>query len=129
MRNISTDKAPKAVGPYSQAVVSSGFIFTAGQIPLNVNGEMVDGGIEEQTEQVLENLKAVLEEAGSSVKQVVKTNVFLVDLGDFEKMNAVYARIFTHKPARSTIEVSALPKGAKVEIDAVAEVGGCEKPA
>ena len=119
MRNISTNKAPEAVGPYSQAVVSNGFVFTAGQIPLRTDGTMVNGNIEEQTKQVLENIKAVLEGAGSSIDKVVKTTVFLIDLGDFEKMNEVYARTFTRKPARSTVQVSALPKGASVEMDAV----------
>jgi len=122
MKAIETDKAPKAIGPYSQGIVSGNLIFTAGQIPLTPAGEMVSGGIGEQAKQVFENLKAVLERQGSGLGKVVKVTVFLKDLGDFAKMNEVYAAYFNeHKPARSTVQVAALPKGALVEIDMVAE--------
>ena len=122
MKATETDKAPKAIGPYSQGIVSGNLIFTAGQIPLTPAGEMVSGGIGEQAKQVFENLKAVLERQGSGLGKVVKVTVFLKDLGDFAKMNEVYAAYFNeHKPARSTVQVAALPKGALVEIDMVAE--------
>jgi len=122
MKAIETDKAPKAIGPYSQGIVSGNLIFTAGQIPLTPAGEMVSGGIGEQAKQVFENLKAVLERQGSGLGKVVKVTVFVKDLGDFAKMNEVYAAYFNeHKPARSTVQVAALPKGALVEIDMVAE--------
>lgn len=119
---IHTDNAPKAIGPYSQAIRTENIVFTAGQIALNPStGELVEGGIEEQTRQVLTNLKAVLEAADSGLGYVVKTTVFLKDMNDFQKMNAVYAEFFSHNPpARSTIAVAALPKGGLVEIEAVA---------
>jgi 2-iminobutanoate/2-iminopropanoate deaminase len=126
MRSIvRTDKAPAAIGPYNQAVVVGGtLIFTAGQIPLEASGNMVGGGIAEQTVQVLKNLQAVLEAAGSSLKQVVKTTVFLQSMDDFTRMNEIYGQYFSDSaPARSTIEVAKLPKGALVEIEAVALVG------
>lgn len=121
---ISTDKAPKAIGPYSQAVKANGFLFVSGQIPLDPkNGEVVGKKITEQTEQVLKNLVAILEAGGSSFDKVVKTTVYLTDLNDFKEMNATYAKSFTtNPPARATVEVKALPKGVKVEIDAVALV-------
>ncbi len=122
MKAIETDKAPKAIGPYSQGIVSGNLIFTAGQIPLTPAGEMVQGGIEGQAKQVFENLKAVLESQGSGFGKVVKVTVFLKDLNDFAKLNEVYATYFPiHKPARSTVQVAALPKGALVEIDMIAE--------
>ena len=119
---ISTDKAPAAVGPYSQAIHDGERVFTAGQIPLDPSsGKMVDGGVPEQTEQVLANLAAVLEAAGSSLDRVLKTTVFLTDMQDFAAMNAVYAEHFeTAPPARSTVAVLALPLGARVEIEAIA---------
>jgi len=120
---ISTDKAPAAIGPYAQANHAGGFIFTSGQIPLDPRtGNLTGTNIEEQTERVLENLKAVLEAAGTNMENVVKTTVFLADMNDFTKMNEVYARYFTGNmlPSRSTIEVAALPKGALIEIEAVA---------
>ena len=120
---ISTDKAPAAIGPYAQANQACKLIFTSGQIPLDPKtGELTDANIEEQTERVLENLKAVLEAAGTNMENVVKTTVFLADMNDFTKMNEVYARYFTGDmlPSRSTIQVAALPKGALVEIEAVA---------
>lgn len=120
---IQTSEAPAAVGPYSQAVKAGGFVFCAGQIPLDpATGELVSGDVTAQTERVLENVKAVLAAAGSSLEQVVKTTVFLQDLADFAAMNAVYARCFPENPpARSTIQVAGLPKGALVEIEVVAE--------
>lgn len=119
---VQTPEAPAAVGPYSQAVKAGGFVFCAGQIPLDpVTGELVAGDVTAQTERVLQNVKAVLAAAGSSLEQVVKTTVFLQDLGDFAAMNAVYARFFpNHPPARSTIQVAGLPKGARVEIEVTA---------
>jgi 2-iminobutanoate/2-iminopropanoate deaminase len=121
---ISTEKAPKALGPYSQAILVEGLIFTAGQVGLDpATMELVDGGIEAQTRQVLTNLKHVLECASSGLNFVVKTTVFLQDMGDFAKMNATYAEFFPENPpARSTVQVAALPKGALVEIECVALV-------
>jgi 2-iminobutanoate/2-iminopropanoate deaminase len=119
---IQTDKAPKAIGPYSQAVCTDNLIFTAGQIALDPStGELVAGGIEEQTRQVLTNLKNVLEAADAGLGYVVKTTVFLKDMNDFSKMNAIYAEFFAQNPpARSTIAVAALPKGGLVEIEVIA---------
>ncbi len=121
---IQTDKAPSAVGPYSQATKTDKMIFTAGQIPIDPkNGELVEGDIREQTHQVLENLQAVVEAAGGELGSVMKTTVFLQDMGEFAAMNEVYAEFFTKTPpARSTVEVAALPLGARVEIEAVALV-------
>ena len=119
---ILTDKAPKAIGPYSVAMKAGGFIFTAGQIGIDpVTADLVAGGIETETRQVLLNLSNVLTAAGSTLQQVVKTTVFLRDMSDFSRMNAVYAEFFPQNPpARSTAEVAALPKGAVVEIEVVA---------
>jgi 2-iminobutanoate/2-iminopropanoate deaminase len=125
-RAILTPAAPAPVGPYSQAVVAGGFVFASGQIPLDpATGKLVAGEIEAQTERVLDNLRAVLEAAGSSFDRVVRASVYLVDLAVFPRMNAVYARYFRSdpKPARSTVQVAALPLGAQVEIDVVASVG------
>ena len=121
---ILTDKAPKAIGPYAQAIKANGFIYTAGQIPIDPKtGNFVEGGINEQTRQVLENLKAVLAAAGSSLDQVVKATVFLKNMTDFPAMNEVYGEYLgTAKPARSTVAVAELPRGALVEIDLVALV-------
>ena len=118
---ISAD-APKPIGPYSQGVVAGGFMFLSGQIPLDPRtNELVEGGIEAQTEQVLKNLLAVLKEAKMGPENVVKTTVFLSDLGDFAKMNEVYARYLGKEPpARSTIQAAGLPRGVKVEIDVIA---------
>ncbi len=119
---IQTEKAPKAIGPYSQAILSDHLVFTAGQVGLNpATGELVEGGVEAQTRQVLSNLKGVLEAADSGLNYVVKTTVFLKDMNDFAKMNAIYGEFFSENPpARSTIAVAALPKGALVEIEAIA---------
>lgn len=119
---IATENAPKAIGPYSQAVEAGGFIFASGQIPLvPQTGEIIAGGIEAQAEQVLKNLRAVLEAAGSSLDKVVKTTVYLTDIGDFAKLNEVYGKFFVNDcPARVCVEVSNLPKGALVEIDVIA---------
>jgi 2-iminobutanoate/2-iminopropanoate deaminase len=121
---VSTPGAPKAIGPYSQAIISDGLLFTAGQVALDpAKGELISGGITEQTTRALDNLRAVLTEAGTDFSQVVKTTVFLVDMVDFTAMNEVYARAFgNHKPARSTVAVAALPRGAKVEIEVIAVV-------
>ena len=122
MEKIETKNAPAAIGPYSQAMASGSLIYTSGQIPLvPETGEFVQGGIEEQTEQVIKNLAAVLAAAGSGVDKVVKTTCFLQNMSDFAAFNGVYERYFTGKPARSCVAVAALPKGALVEIEAVAE--------
>jgi 2-iminobutanoate/2-iminopropanoate deaminase len=118
---ITTKQAPAAVGPYSQAVAAGPYVFVSGQIPLNLQGEMVQGEIVVQTVQVIENLKAVLKAAGLTLKDVVKTTVFLADMADFAEMNRVYGEFFAEKPpARSTFQVAALPRNAAVEIEAVA---------
>jgi len=124
LRQISTDKAPSAIGPYSQAVIANGFLFTAGQIALDpVAGQIVPGGIVEQTERVMENLSAVLSAAGVSWKDVVKTTVYLHDLSHFPTVNEIYGRwLGDARPARSTVQVPGLPRGALVEIDAIAVV-------
>lgn len=121
---VRTGKAPAAIGPYSQAILSGGFLFCSGQIPLDpATGKMVEGGIEAQTERVLRNLAAVLEAGGASLRSVAKTTVYLVDLSDFSAMNEVYGTFFPEDPpARATIQASKLPAGALVEIDAVASV-------
>ena len=122
MVKIETAKAPAAIGPYSQAMVSGNLIYTSGQIPLvPETGEFVPGGIEAQTEQAIKNLAAVLEAAGSDLTKVVKTTCFLQNMSDFAAFNGVYEKHFTGKPARSCVAVAALPKGALVEIEAVAE--------
>ena len=119
---VSTEKAPKAIGPYSQAIVIEKLVFTAGQVGLDPSTmELVEGGIEAQTRQVLTNLRSVLEKADSGLNFVVKTIVFLQDMGDFAKMNSVYAEFFPENPpARSTVQVAGLPKGALVEIECIA---------
>jgi 2-iminobutanoate/2-iminopropanoate deaminase len=121
---ISTPRAPAAIGPYSQAIVANGFAFLSGQIPLDPSsGSLMEGGIEEQTARVLDNLKAVLEAAGSSLGAVVKTTVYLRDMGEFTAMNAVYAKYFTENPpARATVEAARLPKDVRIEIDCIATV-------
>jgi 2-iminobutanoate/2-iminopropanoate deaminase len=123
---IATERAPKAIGPYSQAVVAGGFVFASGQIPIDPStGEFVEGGIVEQTEQVLRNVSNLLEAAGTSLARVVKTTVFLADMNDFAAMNETYGRFFSeNSPARSTIQAARLPRGALVEIEVVALAGG-----
>lgn len=119
---IQTDQAPQAIGPYSQAVKANGFIFASGQIPTDPQtGVFVAGGIAEQTEQVLKNLAAVLEAAGSGLDRVVKTTVFLIDMQEFAAMNEVYGKVFNERPpARATVEAARLPRDARVEIEAIA---------
>ena len=119
---ISTDQAPAAIGPYSQAIQAGNLLFCSGQIPLDpVSGEIVAGDVRRQTEQVLENISAVLSAAGAGFNDVVKTTVFLVEMSDFSAMNEVYGRYFIdHKPARSTVAVKALPRGVLVEIEVIA---------
>jgi 2-iminobutanoate/2-iminopropanoate deaminase len=122
LRYIQSNAAPKAIGPYSQAIVAGGFVFTAGQVALDpATMELVPGDVKAQTDRVLKNLTAVLKEAHTSLGRVVKTTVFLADMGDFAAMNEVYAQYFgDHRPARSTVAVKTLPKNALVEIDVVA---------
>ncbi len=122
LNTVATDKAPKAIGPYSQAIVADNTVFTAGQVALDPqSGELVGTTVADQTEQVLKNITAVLTASGSSLGQVVKTTVYLADMADFAAMNEVYARHFGgHRPARSTVQAAGLPKGARVEIDAIA---------
>jgi 2-iminobutanoate/2-iminopropanoate deaminase len=122
---VSTSNAPKAVGPYSQAVKYGDFLFCSGQIPLDPDtGKLIEGGIREQTERVLKNLEAVLAAGGSGLETVVKATVYLVDLGDFQVMNEVYSSFFPKEPpARVTIQISKLPAGARVEIEAIGIVG------
>jgi 2-iminobutanoate/2-iminopropanoate deaminase len=122
---VHSDNAPKAIGPYSQAVKAAGFLFASGQIPLDpATMQIVEGGIREQTERVMNNLSAVLAAAGTSFDRVVKTTVFLADLSDFAEMNDVYGRFFGEvPPARSTVQVARLPRDVRVEIDVIALVG------
>ena len=123
MKKISTDKAPAAIGPYSQAIVTGNMVFTSGQIPINpVTGAVEAVGITEQTEQVMKNLGEVLSAAGSSYEKAVKTTCFLADIADFAAFNEVYARYFTEKPARSCVAVKDLPKGVLVEVEVIALV-------
>ena len=124
LKAVITQKAPAPVGPYNQAVIAGGWLYCSGQIPLDpATGAMVgDGNVEAETRQVLSNLKAVLQEAGTDPSKVVRTTVFLVDLGDFQAVNAIYAEVFGDgvSPARACVQVAALPKGSKVEIDCIA---------
>jgi 2-iminobutanoate/2-iminopropanoate deaminase len=124
MNIVQTDDAPKAIGPYSQAMMVDGWIYASGQLPMTAAGELVEGDIEAQAEQVFRNLQAVLAAAGVSLAQVVKATVFVKDLNDFARLNAVYERAFGgHKPARSTVEVARLPRDALIEIEVVARIG------
>ena len=125
MKAISTKKAPVAIGPYSQAIRVGNLIYTSGQIPIDpTTGAFVEGDIKEQTRQSLTNVRAILEEAGLTMRNVVKTTVFMADMGDFAEMNSVYAEFFSNPyPARSAVAVKTLPKGALIEIEVVAEVG------
>ena len=124
LKKITTDKAPSAIGPYSQGIIVNGFVYTAGQIPLDpVAGKIVEGGIVEQTNQVMQNLEEVLRAAGAGWADVVKTTVYLHDLSHFPTVNEVYGKwLGDARPARSTVQVTALPRGAMVEIDAIAVV-------
>lgn len=124
-KTLSTEKAPKAIGPYSQAIVYNGIAYLSGQIPLDpATNQLIEGDIAAQTERVLENLKAVLENCGASLGSVLKTTVFLKDMGEFPKMNEVYGRYFSENPpARSTVQAAKLPRDVSVEIDAIAAVG------
>ena len=118
---VACDKAPQAIGPYSQAISAGAFVFVSGQIPLDPQGALVQGGISEQTERCLQNIAAILQTAGLTLGDVVKTTVYLTNMGQFASMNEVYARHFKAPfPARATVEVTALPKGVAVEIEAVA---------
>jgi len=128
---IQTEQAPKAIGPYSQAIKVNGFVFASGQIPIiPETGEFVAGGIAEQTEQVIKNLSQVLEAAGSGLNRVVKTTVFLADMAEFAAMNEVYGRFFSAEPpARATVAAAGLPRGARVEIEAIALSWEMKKPA
>ena len=122
MKYIHTNNAPKAVGPYSQAIVSNGFVFCSGQIGLDPKTQLLVDGIEAQTHQVLKNVEAVLKEAGTDLSSVIKTTIFGVDMGDFAKVNEIYGQYFSdHKPARATVAVASLPKGAIIEIEAIAQ--------
>ena len=123
MKTVATPNAPGAIGPYSQAIISGGLVYTSGQIAIVPgSGEIEAAGIEAQTHQVMQNLSAVLEEAGSALTKAVKTTCFLKDIKDFAAFNAVYAQYFTGKPARSCVEVANLPKGALVEVEVIAEL-------
>ena len=123
MKVVSTTKAPSAIGPYSQAMISGGMVYTSGQIAINpANGNIEAKTIEEQAHQVCKNVKAVLEASGSSLEKVVKTVCFLADMGDFATFNSIYAEYFTSKPARSCVAVKTLPKNVLVEIDTIAEI-------
>lgn len=122
-KKIATERAPGAIGPYSQAVVCGGLVYTSGQIAIDpATANLVDGGIEAQTEQVMKNLGAVLSAAGSSYEKAIKTTCFLADIADFAAFNAVYGKYFTEKPARSCVAVAALPKGALVEVEVICEL-------
>ena len=123
MKVVYTDKAPAAIGPYSQAMILNGVLFTSGQIPVNpATGEISGDTIEAQAEQVMQNLKEVLKEAGSSFEKAVKTTCFLADMGDFAKFNEVYAKYFVNKPARSCVAVKTLPKNVLCEVEVIAAV-------
>jgi len=125
MKIISTNSAPAAIGPYSQAIVADGFLFASGQIPLSPEtGAVVSGGIKEQTEQVMQNIAAVLAAAESDFTKVIKTTCFLTSMENFTAFNEIYAQYFTGKPARSCVAVSALPRGVLVEVEVIAKVSG-----
>ena len=121
LKKVATEKAPAAIGPYSQAIICGDMVFTSGQIPINpASGNVEATTIETQAEQVMQNLKAVLEEAGTSFENVIKTTCFLADIGDFAKFNEIYGKYFTEKPARSCVAVKDLPKGALCEVELIA---------
>ena len=121
MKRVSTDQAPAAVGPYSQAIAAGGYVYTSGQLGIDLSGRLAEG-LEGQTRRAIENLSAVLLATGSSLSSVVKTTCYLSNINDFARFNEIYAEYFTEKPARTLIEAAALPKGAILEIDAVAEI-------
>ena len=123
MRKIATEKAPAAIGPYSQAIVAGGMLYTSGQIAIDpATGNLVEGGVKEQTEQVMKNLGEVLKAAGTTYQKAVKTTCFLANIADFAVFNEVYGNYFTEKPARSCVAAAALPKGALVEVEVIAEI-------
>ena len=123
MEIINTNKAPEALGPYSHATVVNGLVYTSGQIPLNLEGEIVSDDVKDQTKQVLENLSVVLKEAGSDLENVVKATIFISDMNDFQYINEVYGNYFDkHQPSRSCVEVARLPKDVKVEIELISKV-------
>ncbi|GIN17972.1 MULTISPECIES: RidA family protein [Shouchella] len=123
MKVVHTNEAPAAIGPYSQGMIVGNLFFSSGQIPLTPAGELVTGGVEEQTHQVFANVKAVLEEAGSSLEKVVKATVFIKDMNDFPRINEVYGSYFReHKPARSCVEVARLPKDVLIEVEVIATI-------
>ncbi|SFS86813.1 RidA family protein [Marininema halotolerans] len=123
MERIHTNQAPQAIGPYSQAIRTGSFIFASGQIPLTIDGVLVEGDIEAQTHQVMKNIQAVLQAANADLNRVVKTTIFLMDMDDFQQVNHIYGEWFgDHRPARSCVQVAQLPKGARVEIEAIAVV-------
>jgi len=122
MNKIHTSNAPEAIGPYSQAIKVGNMIFTSGQIALTPKGEFLDSDIKTQTKQVCENLQAVLQAAGAKIEDVVKTTIFLDNINNFAEVNEIYSEYFSHKPARSTVAVKELPKGAKVEIECIAVI-------
>ena len=123
MKVVNTSKAPEALGPYSHATVINGLVFTSGQIPLNLDGEIVSDDVKAQTKQVLENVKVVLNEAGSNIDSVIKATICIADMNEFQNINEVYGEYFAeHQPARSCVEVARLPKDVKVEIEVIAEV-------
>lgn len=124
MKEISTQNAPAAIGPYSQAVISNGFVFGSGQIALLPNGELLSGDVSKQTHQVMKNIQSILNEIGLSLENIVKTTIFLKNIKDFTKVNEIYASYLTNKikPARSTVEVSNLPKDVLVEIEYIAQI-------
>ena len=123
MKVVNTSKAPEALGPYSHATVINGLVFTSGQIPLNLDGEIVSDDVKAQTKQVLENVKVVLDEAGSDIDSVIKATIFIADMNEFQNINEVYGEYFAkHQPARSCVEVARLPKDVKVEIELIAKV-------
>ena len=123
MNTVQTDDAPRAIGPYSQAIQVDGWLYASGQLPMTPAGDMVEGDIEIQAEQVFNNIEAILKAAGGSLSQVVKATVFVQDLNDFARLNAVYERRFAdHKPARSTVEVARLPRDGRVEIEIIARL-------
>lgn len=123
MKQVSTNKAPQAIGPYSQGIIAPPFLFISGQIPLTPEGELVEGGIKEQAEQVMKNLQGILESQGLDFSKVAKVTIFLDDMNDFTVVNEIYAAYMQeHRPARSTVEVSKLPKNVKIEIEAIAYI-------